>query len=69
MPQIYKMISKKTGIIIVFSILAGLEWKKIYVSDNFEKPTLFKIKRILLNTLTTVVSFFFKLKLKKTDNF
>ena len=52
------MISKKTGIIIVFSILAGLEWKKIYVSDNFEKPTLFKIKRILLNTLTTVVSFF-----------
>ena len=35
------MISKKTGIIIAISILLGLEWKKIYVSDKFENPTIF----------------------------
>ena len=45
--------------IIFFSILVGLEWKKIYVSDNFEKPAVYKAKRILASTINIIVSYFF----------
>lgn len=49
------MLNKKTAFIIGISILIGLEWSKIYVSDNFERPYLFKLIRLLLKTTTSLV--------------
>jgi len=53
------MISKKAAIFLILSALIGLEWSNVYVSDNFERPLLFKSLRFLIKTtLNTVKAYF-----------
>ena len=49
------MFGKKAAFFIVLSILIGLEWSNVYVSENFERPFLFKTLRLLIKTMLNSV--------------
>ena len=44
------MFGKKAAFFIVLSILIGLEWSNVYVSENFERPLTYEeYKKVLKN--------------------
>ena len=49
------MFGKKAAFFIVLSILIGLEWSNVYVSENFERPFLFKTLRLFIKTMLNSV--------------
>lgn len=51
----FKMFGKKAAFFIVLSILIGLEWSNVYVSENFERPFLFKTLRLFIKTMLNSV--------------
>lgn len=50
------MLSKKGALVVAFSLLAGLQFSKIYVPEGFERPIFFKMKYVGMEFLGYLVN-------------
>lgn len=51
------MLSKKGALVVAFSLLAGLQFSKIYVPEGFERPIFFKMKYVGMEFLGYLAKF------------
>ena len=50
-----EMVSRKGGILFAITLLASLQFAKIYVPEGFERPIFFKIKYVSMEIIGLIV--------------